>query len=126
MVFLIAILPGVCEELAFRGTLLYGLRGRFHPVALSVVAGIVFGLFHFSYFRIVTTAFLGVVLTAIALVTGSVFPGIALHIGNNAFAYILAEAGIADGDPGRLLYSAATLVFIICLYVIYRYGMERK
>ena len=60
---MIAVLPGICEEVAFRGTLLYGLRRKFSLPALTLVVGLIFGFFHFDLFRIVTTGVLGIVIT---------------------------------------------------------------
>src|SRR5204862_4024202 len=84
----VALLPAFCDELEFRGMLLSGLKRRLRPATLGVVIGIIFGLFHMSLFRIAPTAALGMVLTAIALMTGSIFPGMLLHAGNNALGVI--------------------------------------
>jgi len=115
----VAILPAVCEELAFRGMLLSGLKRKLRPVALVVGVGIVFGLFHMSLFRIGPTAALGMVLTAIALMTGSVFPGMLFHAGNNAL-------GVVVGDwlnPNTLQwghFAAGATIFVLALWIIYR------
>ena len=116
----LGLIPGVIEELAFRGLLLHGLRRKVRPVLLPVVVGIIFGLFHFSLFRIGPTGFLGILLTIIALLTGSVFPGIALHILNNSFAVWAANHGIpvAALDPWH--YVAATVIFALAPWIIYR------
>jgi sodium transport system permease protein len=115
----IALMPAICEELAFRGILLSGLRRKLRPVALVVVIGIVFGLFHVSLFRIAPTAVLGMILTVIALMTGSVFPGMLLHAGNNALGVIggswLSIEALRFGH-----YAAATAIFLLSLWIIYR------
>ncbi len=116
----ISVLPGICEEIGFRGTLLYGLRRRFHPAMLSVVVGIIFGLFHVALFRIIPTGFMGVILTATAILTGSIFPGMLAHAGNNAFGL---WAGLHEFPLARLdswLYFAALLVFALSMFIIYR------
>ncbi len=121
MIFLfLAVLPGICEEIAFRGTLLYGLRRRLRPAGLAVSVGLIFGLFHVALFRIIPTAFLGVVLTAIAILTGSIFPGIALHIGNNAFALWAGRRGVPLAELGWEVYLAAVVVFGLAFYILYR------
>jgi sodium transport system permease protein len=115
----IAVLPAICEELAFRGILLSGLRRKFAPAVLVVVVGVIFGLFHVSLFRIAPTAVLGMILTAIALMTGSVFPGMLLHAGNNAL-------GVLAGDTFSLEavqwwhFAAALTIFGLSLWIIYR------
>ena len=116
----ISVLPGICEEIGFRGTLLYGLRRKFHPVILALVIGIIFGLFHVALFRIIPTGFMGVILTATALLTGSIFPGMLAHAGNNALGL---WAGLHEFPLARLdwwFYAAAAVVFSLSMYIIYR------
>ena len=115
----VAVLPAICEELAFRGILLSGLKRKLRPAALVVVIGIIFGLFHMSLFRIAPTAALGMVLTAIAIMTGSVLPGMLLHAGNNALGVIggnwFSFEALHWGH-----YAAATAIFALALWIIYR------
>ncbi len=89
-ILLIAVIPGIGEELTFRGVLLYGLRRRYHPVVLVLVIGGIFGFFHMALFRLFPTAFLGVILTAVTLLTGSIFPAMLWHALNNATSVLLA------------------------------------
>ncbi|MBZ5498740.1 MAG: ABC transporter permease subunit [Acidobacteriia bacterium] len=120
LVLLISILPAICEEIAFRGTLLYGLRRKFRPVALALAVGLIFGLFHVALFRILPTAFLGVILTAIALLTGSIFPGMLMHAGNNALSLWLAESGIFLARLTWGWYLAAAATFALAFFILYR------
>ena len=117
---LVAVLPGVCEELAFRGVLLYGLSRRLRPVTLVVAVSAVFALYHVSLFRLVPTAALGAVLTVFALLTGSVVPGIVAHIGNNALALWAGLAGVPLLELDPWVYVAATFVLGLCLWILYR------
>jgi sodium transport system permease protein len=117
---LISILPGICEEIAFRGTLLYGLRRKLRPVALALTVGVIFGLFHVTLFRILPAAFLGVMLTATALLTGSIFPGMVMHAGNNALGFWLADSGTFLTNLGWSWYIAAVAVFALAFYILYR------
>jgi membrane protease YdiL (CAAX protease family) len=120
LIVLLSLLPGICEEIGFRGTLLYGLRRKYRPVSLAIVVGIIFGLFHITLFRIIPTGFLGIILTATALLTGSIFPGMLLHAGNNAFAVWAGQAEIPLGALDWWLYLAAAVVFALSFYLIYR------
>ena len=118
--FFIAILPGICEEIGFRGTLLHGLRRRFHPAVLALVVGVIFGVFHIALFRIIPTAFLGVILTAIALLTGSIFPGMVIHAGNNGFALWASRSGFELEKLATWHYAAAAAIFALSFYIFYR------
>ncbi|MFW6199951.1 MAG: ABC transporter permease subunit [Gemmatimonadota bacterium] len=107
LIFL-CILPGVCEEIAFRGVLLYGLRKKLRPVRLALAVGLIFGLFHVDLFRILPTAYLGVVLTAVVLLSGSIFPAMAWHGLNNAVALVSADQGWAlESVPPSLVWVGA-------------------
>ena len=120
LLLLIAVLPGICEEITFRGPLLYGLRRRFHPVTLALVVGLIFGLFHVTLFRILPTAFLGVALTAMTLLTGSIFPGMVAHAGNNATALIAGMSGFEVGNLDWWAYLLAAAVYALSFYILYR------
>jgi sodium transport system permease protein len=120
ILFFLAILPGVCEEIAFRGTLLYGLRKKFRPVTLAIVIGIIFGFIHMDLFRIIPTGFLGIILTAVALLTGSIFPCMVMHAGNNAFAYLISLKGQSLAHLPWWGYGIATVVCAVCFLIIYR------
>jgi sodium transport system permease protein len=115
----ISILPAICEEIAFRGVLLHGLRRRFRPVTLALAVGVIFGFFHVALFRIMPTAFLGVILTAVALLTGSIFPAMLLHAGNNGLSLWLAESGSSLGHFTWWAYLAAIAVFALAFVILY-------
>ena len=108
------------HQAVFRGILLSGLRQRLRPVALVITVGLIFGLFHMTLFRIAPTAVLRVILTAIALLTGSIFPGMLLHMGNNAWG-VWAGLHDLDADTVGPWYSAAMItIFALSMWVIYR------
>jgi sodium transport system permease protein len=119
LVLYVAVLPAICEELAFRGMLLSGLRRKFRPAALVLGIGIIFGLFHMTLYRIAPTAALGMVLTAIALLTGSVFPGMLLHAGNNAIGVIGGTRFSMEALHWQH-FSAAAAIFALSIWIIYR------
>ena len=121
IMLMMALTPGIVEEMAFRGLLLHGLHRRLRPVVLILVVGIIFGLFHQALFRIIPTTYLGVVITTVAVLTGSIFPCMLLHAGNNAFAFLLYRYGveIETWPPELLLLNVP--VFVFAFYLLYRY-----
>lgn len=84
-----AILPGLCEELLFRGAFFGLLRKNTGAVGTVVVAAIAFGLFHLSLFRIVPTATLGILLGTLAWRGRSTGVSMVAHALNNAVALCL-------------------------------------
>jgi len=120
MLLFLSVLPGICEEVAFRGVLLYGLRRRLGPVALALAVGLIFGLFHVDLFRIVPTAYLGVVLTASVLLSGSILPAVAWHALNNAMALTVgrAEVPLDRAPPSLMALGAAGLA--VAFWILWR------
>ena len=111
LLFFLTVLPGIFEEITFRGVLLHGLHRRLRPVALAVVVGLVFGLFHVTLFRLVPAAFLGILLAAVVLLTGSIFPAMLWHALNNAIGILALKHQIplAELDPSCYVAGAVGL-----------------
>lgn len=86
--FLLALSPAICEELFFRGALLSGLRRDLGLVRCIAWQALIFGAAHGSIYRFVPTAILGMVLTAVVLRTGSLWPAILLHAAYNGLLIV--------------------------------------
>jgi sodium transport system permease protein len=117
---MMTILPGVCEEVAFRGVLLHTLRRHFTPVRAVLLVGLAFGLFHFSLFRILQTGYLGLLFAAATLLTRSIFPAMVWHAGSNGLAVATEELG---GDMGALpswSYGVAALGLAVSFWILWR------
>lgn len=120
----IAVLPAICEETLFRGFVLAGLRDRMGPLAVCVVVGLVFGLFHADLWRIPTTAVLGMVLTWVCLRGGSIFPAMFIHLVNNSaaiistkFEWLARYLGTGDGHRAGMLCLAG-VALVVGLWMI--------
>ncbi len=121
LVLLIAVLPGICEEVAFRGVFLYGIRRKYHPLVLPLVVGIVFGFFHMALFRLAPTAFLGILLTSVTLLTGSIFPAMLWHAGSNATALLLSRWKLSPEEFTWPYFVVAAVVLVLSFLVFWRF-----
>jgi len=90
--FSIAIIPAVCEELAFRGVMqpLIAKATRNVHVAIWLTA-IMFSLFHMQFYGFLPRVLIGVLLGYIVIWTGSLWPSILAHFVNNATAFFLYQ-----------------------------------
>ncbi len=92
----LAVVPAICEELFFRGFLLSAFRSGMSTSLAVAFSGMLFGLFHVivqqSLFveRFVPTCFLGLILGALCIRTGSVLPGMVLHMLHNGLLISLS------------------------------------
>jgi sodium transport system permease protein len=122
LVILIALVPGITEELTFRGVLLHGLRRRFGPWGLALVVGGIFGFFHFQIFRIPATAALGVILTIVTIYSGSIFPAIAWHTLNNGLAVFLSTRGWESHLDSWWLGMGSFALLAVAIVIIRHFG----
>jgi sodium transport system permease protein len=121
MLALLAVMAPVCEELAFRGFLLSGLRRLGHKwwaIALSAAA---FGAVHMFLQQQLIAAGVGLVIGYLAVQTGSLLPCILFHALHNGLQLAVPKlASAVQSDPasplsrlfdGRdpLLYHPATV-----------------
>ena len=75
------------EELLFRGFLLPPVERRLGLVNTCIIAGMLFGLAHMSDpLAVVPLTLLGIALSWLRLRSGSIWPGVMVHVGNNAVA----------------------------------------
>jgi sodium transport system permease protein len=83
LLFVMAILPAVCEEFAFRGFILSGLRHMGHKWRAILVSAVLFGLAHGVLQQSIVAGMFGLVLGYIAVQTGSIWPCIVFHALHN-------------------------------------------
>ncbi|MGD9637097.1 MAG: ABC transporter permease subunit/CPBP intramembrane protease, partial [Pirellulales bacterium] len=76
---LMALLPAVCEELAFRGFILSGLRHVGHKWWAIALSAVFFGMAHTVVQQSLSAALLGLVIGYVAVQTTSLIPAILFH-----------------------------------------------
>lgn len=87
---LIAVLPALCEEVAFRGFILSGLRHLGHKWWAIGLSAVFFGVAHGILQQSLMASLTGLVIGFIAVQTGSLLPGILFHMTHNAMALLSA------------------------------------
>ena len=91
VVLLVALVPAICEELAFRGFILSGLRHLGHKWWAIVLSSLMFGVTHTMLHQSLVTSVVGAVIGFVAVQTGSLFPGMLFHFTHNALAVIAGQ-----------------------------------
>lgn len=88
-VFLIAVMPAVCEEAVHRGVIIHTLYTIRKKWLVVVIMGIYFGLFHTDPLRFLPTAVMGAALSYIMLETENmVYPSL-FHFVNNFYPILM-------------------------------------
>lgn len=97
--FTYAVLPGLVEELVFRGWIL-GSLAPFGERRALLLSALIFGLIHGNLTQVPFAFVLGLLFGYIFLRTGRLWPGMMLHFLNNAMSvgldYLSANMGLSE------------------------------
>lgn len=87
--FLVALTPAVCEEMAFRGGFLGCLKSQRSRWPGILIVAAVFGAFHGSIWRFIPTFILGIALGYLLIETENLFYSMLFHFINNGVPVLL-------------------------------------
>lgn len=106
-----AIIPGILEEMVFRGYILQALRPYGDGFAV-VVSACLFGLLHGNVLQIPFALIVGLICGYLVVQTGNIWIAVALHTLNNAMAVILTYCAsfLPPADSSRLDMTVSLLV----------------
>ena len=102
----LAIFAPLLEELIFRGIILDGFLQRYDPWKAIIWSSVIFGIAHFNPWQFISAMALGIVIGWLYWKTRSLWPGIFIHVLNNAGAYI---AGILFYEDQQLVGTSEVL-----------------
>lgn len=87
-VFFVAILPGICEEIMFRGAILRAYE-KIGIKRAIIMTSALFGMFHFNVINFVGPTILGIVFGIMVYRTNSIYSSMIGHTLNNSIALVL-------------------------------------
>ena len=105
--FAFALLPALCEEIAFRGFILTGLHKRFRPRTAILLSSLLFALYHLNVFQFLPAFLLGVVLGLVTVRSKSIVPAMFLHFLHNSL--LLVAIHLLPRLRASLSFDLATL-----------------
>lgn len=92
LVLVIGIVPAFCEELAFRGFVLSGLRHMGHKWRAIVISSLFFAVTHAIFQQSIVACLVGFVIGFLAVQTGSILPCMVFHMIHNSLAVLAAKS----------------------------------
>ena len=110
-VLVLAAMPAITEEFAFRGYIQSGLLRTYRPTTAILLSAFLFAFLHalISLFQqFFPAALLGLILGAICYRTGSLWPGVVLHLMNNTLGVFVPELMKRPGLGSAADSSSAT------------------
>lgn len=95
VVYVVLVAP-ILEEILFRGKLFSVLRSTMSPTSATLLSALLFGVMHANVAVSLEAFFVGVVLSYIYILKGSLFAPILLHVMNNVVAYVMMSFSYQD------------------------------
>ena len=123
--FLVAVLPAICEEFIHRGVLLQGIKHIGFKKAI-VISSLCFALLHFNIQQVSYAFVIGLILGFVSVVAKNIWPAIIIHFVNNAISVYLDFASARGwflGDflnnlSNTIMSSNMTVVFFVCAIIL--------
>jgi sodium transport system permease protein len=88
LIFVLAIVPAFCEEIAFRGFVLSGLRHIGNKWRAIIISALFFGFAHGILQQAIFASLVGTIIAFLAVQSGSLLPGIIFHAIHNSLALL--------------------------------------
>ncbi len=118
LLLLISLLPGVVEELLFRGFLQRRLLTRL-PAAVSIgITAAFFAAAHMDPLHAISVLPLGVWLGIVAWRADSIWPAVFGHMGNNGLAIVMSTVGVPDPQLSLPVLQLMLLSFVGCIVLL--------
>jgi hypothetical protein len=108
------------EEIGFRGIILGGLlKTRCRPWIAILISAIVFASFHGFGVHFVTAMLFGILVGWLYWRTGSIIPGIIIHMVNNSLTAI-----DLSGQPHAILWLILVISLLLFAYCLWWFGKK--
>ena len=96
---IVAAMPAVCEEIFFRGFILTSFKNNKKSYRGAIIfSGILFGLMHMDFIRVVPTSILGIAFAYAVCKTNSIAVSMFMHFLNNGFAVVVTHISSKFSD----------------------------
>ncbi len=136
VIFVIALIPAIVEELLFRGLVQRSFEKSMSPMRAAVATGIIFASYHLNPSSFVPLAAIGIYLGFLAMRADSLWVSMATHFYNNALATIIFYFHFDDDyvitgnaekmSTGMLLFTFWLFGLIFLISTIYFIHITKK
>lgn len=120
VILVVAVVPAIVEELLFRGLIQRSFEKSFSGIHAAVLAGTIFGLYHFNPFAVVPLVGLGCYFGFLRYRSRSIIVAMTAHFLNNALAaiavYFQMESEMIIGAKESLDRNVGAVVIQLLLY----------
>lgn len=133
LIFWMAVVAPVAEEMIFRWLIYLRLRDRFSVSWAAVISALLFGIYHGNIQQFFYASLLGFVFAVILEKSGSLLSCVLLHIGANLWSVLISEYGLVIIDIyGAAVYFLLEMLLLVSMiagvsyYMVRGKGKERR
>ena len=118
--FIIAIMPAVCEEAMHRGFIQYTFQSIRRDWVIILCMGLIFGIFHMDPYRFLPTALLGIGLAYVMQKSHNLLLPALYHFANNFLSFLssLASSGEASAESASLMMDRSYILLSLGVYLM--------
>ncbi|MBR3538909.1 MAG: CPBP family intramembrane metalloprotease [Eubacterium sp.] len=121
----VAFLAPIAEELLFRGVC-YTYAERALPVNGAIIfQAVLFGIYHGNLIQFIYATLMGVLLGFLRKQSGSVIPGIVLHMIINISCYLVPAAWLETVPKAAVITAVSLIVIIPCCIILLKKERRR-
>lgn len=120
-IFVIAVIPAICEEFLFRGFLFRTLIQKLKPITVIIITSVFFALIHFNPIGLIPLLIISFYLGITAYYTKSILIPIILHFINNLISTIVTYTPSIeeiDKNPDQIPIGFIIISLIVSLILI--------
>ena len=130
--FIIAVSPGICEEVMFRGVIMDTYSSLGYKKSI-IISALLFGIFHFNLMNFIGPTILGIVFGIMVYKTNSIYSSIIGHTANNGIALtigfflnkyqeeidnMMMEASTLPETPGIANIIVPFIFLVLCFLIV--------
>ncbi len=124
IMFVVAVMPAICEEAFMRGAVLSNFRALKKDWAIVLIIGVMFGVLHLSPLRFLNTACFGAVLAFIMVKKNNIILPMLCHFLNNFISSLfgvfgtseeVAESAVASLEGANYLSLMGSYMMLGCI-----------
>lgn len=122
--FLVAVMPGVCEELLFRGYVQRRLLRRWHVLPAILLTSVMFAVAHFDPMHMMGVFPIGIWFGIVAWRTDSTWPAVACHFANNGAAILMgwtfgSDFAVPKTPVQAIVVLAMAVAFLASILILF-------
>ncbi len=123
-IIVVALMPAICEEIFFRGFMLSAFKNNRKSYVLPIIfSGILFGIMHLDFIRMIPTSILGMSFAYAVCKTKSIGVSMIMHYMNNSLSvvamHLSSNMELSSGSSELVLFSFKQIIIFLGFSLVF-------